>query len=176
MLGHLSYFEYIYILWLGSTLPRHSGAVLIGERRLYQEVGLRWGRVLDSDCRRQSRIWGQMSIQSTTKDVTSHLEEVPANWKTTLTKLRKYYLAFFLRGFEEWIRYSGSCYLRNRGIEKLSKLQQLLRCRLKLQISPKWRRWTYADQRIRLGCVRCMINLALVTVFTSVLAARKREL
>ncbi|MGZ9165620.1 MAG: hypothetical protein ACXW4U_10625 [Anaerolineales bacterium] len=28
-------------------------------------------------------------LQSTTKDVTTYLEEVPADWKTTLTKLRK---------------------------------------------------------------------------------------
>ena len=57
--------------------------------------------VLDSDCRRQFRIWRQMSMQSTAKGVTTYLEEVPADRKTSPTKLRKKYLAL-LKGFEEF--------------------------------------------------------------------------
>ena len=61
-------------------------------------------------------------MQSTNKDVTTYLEEVPADWKTTLTKLRKEHLAI-LKGFEESMRYGGSCYSRNGVVGEISELQ-----------------------------------------------------
>jgi hypothetical protein len=39
-------------------------------------------------------------MQSTTRDLKTYLEKVPADRKTSPTKLRKAYLAF-LKGFEE---------------------------------------------------------------------------
>jgi len=61
-------------------------------------------------------------MQSTAKGVTTYLEEVPADRKTTLTKLRKVYLAL-LKGFEESMRNGGSCYSRNAVVGEISELQ-----------------------------------------------------
>lgn len=55
-------------------------------------------------------------MQSTAKDVTTYLEEVPAERKAALVKLRKQCLAT-LKGFEESMRYGGPCYSRNGVVE-----------------------------------------------------------
>lgn len=51
-------------------------------------------------------------MQSTAKNVTSYLEEVPAERREALEKLRKQCLAA-LKGFEESMQYGNPCYLRN---------------------------------------------------------------
>jgi len=51
-------------------------------------------------------------MQSTAKDVTSYLEEVPAERREALEKLRKQCLAV-LKGFEESMQYGNPCYSRN---------------------------------------------------------------
>jgi len=55
-------------------------------------------------------------MQSTAKDVTSYLEEVPAERKAALVELRRQCLTV-LNGFEESMQYGGPCYSRNGGIE-----------------------------------------------------------
>ncbi len=55
-------------------------------------------------------------MQSTAKDVTSYLEEVPAERKAALVQLRRQCLAV-LKGFEESMQYGGSCYSRNGVVE-----------------------------------------------------------
>jgi uncharacterized protein YdhG (YjbR/CyaY superfamily) len=55
-------------------------------------------------------------MQSAAKDVTTYLEEVPAERKVALVQLRKLCLAA-LEGFEESMRYGGPCYSRNGVVE-----------------------------------------------------------
>jgi uncharacterized protein YdhG (YjbR/CyaY superfamily) len=55
-------------------------------------------------------------MQSTAKDVTSYLEEVPAERKAALVELRRQCLVT-LKGFEESMSYGGPCYSRNGVIE-----------------------------------------------------------
>jgi uncharacterized protein YdhG (YjbR/CyaY superfamily) len=55
-------------------------------------------------------------MQSTAKDVSAYLEEVPAERKAALVKLRKQCLTS-LKGFEESMRYGGPCYSRNGVVE-----------------------------------------------------------
>jgi uncharacterized protein YdhG (YjbR/CyaY superfamily) len=55
-------------------------------------------------------------MQSTAKDVTTYLEEVPAERRATLVQLRKLCLAT-LKGFEESMRYGGPSYSRNGVVE-----------------------------------------------------------
>jgi uncharacterized protein YdhG (YjbR/CyaY superfamily) len=55
-------------------------------------------------------------MQSTAKNVTDYLEEVPAERKAALVELRKQCLAV-LKGFEESMAYGGPCYSRNGVIE-----------------------------------------------------------
>jgi uncharacterized protein YdhG (YjbR/CyaY superfamily) len=55
-------------------------------------------------------------MQSQAKDVTTYLEEVPAERKAALVQLRKQCLAV-LKGFEESMRYGGPCYSRNGVVE-----------------------------------------------------------
>ena len=55
-------------------------------------------------------------MQSTARDVTAYLEEVPAERKAALVQLRKLCLAA-LKGFEESMRYGGPCYSRNGVVE-----------------------------------------------------------
>ena len=55
-------------------------------------------------------------MQSTAKDVTSYLEEVPAERKAALVELRRQCLTV-LNGFEESMQYGGPCYSRNGVIE-----------------------------------------------------------
>lgn len=55
-------------------------------------------------------------MQSTAKDVTAYLEEVPAERKAALVELRRQCLTV-LKGFEESMRYGGPCYSRNGVIE-----------------------------------------------------------
>lgn len=55
-------------------------------------------------------------MQSTAKDVTAYLEEVPAERKAALVQLRRQCLAA-LKGFEESMRYGGPCYSRKGVVE-----------------------------------------------------------
>jgi uncharacterized protein YdhG (YjbR/CyaY superfamily) len=55
-------------------------------------------------------------MQSTARDVTAYLEEVPAERKAALVQMRKLCLAA-LKGFEESMRYGGPCYSRNGVVE-----------------------------------------------------------
>jgi len=55
-------------------------------------------------------------MQSQAKDVTTYLEEVPAERRAALAQLRKQCLAV-LKGFEESMRYGGPCYSRNGVVE-----------------------------------------------------------
>ena len=55
-------------------------------------------------------------MQSTARDVTSYLEEVPAERKAALVELRRQCLAA-LKGFEESMTYGGPCYSRNGVVE-----------------------------------------------------------
>ncbi len=55
-------------------------------------------------------------MQSTAKDVSTYLEEVPAERKAALVELRKQCLAT-LKGFEESMQYGGPCYSRNGVVE-----------------------------------------------------------
>ena len=55
-------------------------------------------------------------MQSTAKDVTSYLEEVPAERRAALTQLREQCLTL-LKGFEESMQYGGPCYSRNGVVE-----------------------------------------------------------
>lgn len=55
-------------------------------------------------------------MQSTAKDVTTYLEEVPAERRAALVQLRKLCLAA-LKGFEESMRYGGPSYSRNGVVE-----------------------------------------------------------
>ncbi len=55
-------------------------------------------------------------MQSTAKDVTAYLEEVPVERKTALEELRRLCLAN-LKGFEESMQYGGPCYSRNGVVE-----------------------------------------------------------
>ncbi len=55
-------------------------------------------------------------MQSQAKDVTTYLEEVPAERKAALAQLRKLCLDS-LKGFEESMRYGGPCYSRNGEVE-----------------------------------------------------------
>ena len=55
-------------------------------------------------------------MQSQAKDVTTYLEEVPAEWRAALAQLRKHCLAA-LKGFEESMRYGRPCYSRNGVVE-----------------------------------------------------------
>jgi uncharacterized protein YdhG (YjbR/CyaY superfamily) len=55
-------------------------------------------------------------MQSTAKDVTTYLEEVPTERKAALMQLRKLCLAA-LKGFEESMTYGGPCYSRNGVVE-----------------------------------------------------------
>lgn len=55
-------------------------------------------------------------MQSTAKDVTTYLEEVPAERKAVLTELRKLCLAT-LTGFEESMTYGMPVYSRNGVVE-----------------------------------------------------------
>ena len=55
-------------------------------------------------------------MQSTAKDVTAYLEEVPAERKAALVELRKLCLAV-LKGFEESMQYGGPCYSCNGVVE-----------------------------------------------------------
>ncbi|MBI5963134.1 MAG: DUF1801 domain-containing protein [Chloroflexi bacterium] len=51
-------------------------------------------------------------MQSTAKDVTAYLEEVPAERRAALAQLRKLCLAT-LKGFDESMQYGGPVYSRN---------------------------------------------------------------
>ncbi len=55
-------------------------------------------------------------MQSTAKDVTAYLAEVPAERRAALVKLRKYCRAALI-GFEESMRYGGPCYSRKGVVE-----------------------------------------------------------
>ena len=55
-------------------------------------------------------------MQSTAKDVTAYLEEVPAERKAALEELRRQCLSA-LKGFEESMQYGGPCYSRNGVVE-----------------------------------------------------------
>ena len=55
-------------------------------------------------------------MQSTAKDVTTYLEEVPEERKEALNKIRSLCLAT-LEGYEEMMAYGGPCYARNGQIE-----------------------------------------------------------
>lgn len=55
-------------------------------------------------------------MQSTAKDVTTYLEEVPSERKAALTQLREQCLTL-LKGFEESMQYGGPCYSRNGVVE-----------------------------------------------------------
>ncbi|MBC7911891.1 MAG: DUF1801 domain-containing protein [Pyrinomonadaceae bacterium] len=55
-------------------------------------------------------------MQSAAKNVTAYLDEVPADRKAALVKLRDLYRTT-LKGFEEAMRYGGPCYLRNGQVE-----------------------------------------------------------
>jgi uncharacterized protein YdhG (YjbR/CyaY superfamily) len=55
-------------------------------------------------------------MQSTAKDVTAYLEEVPAEREAALTKLRDL-CRTSLKGFEESMQYGGPCYSRNGQVE-----------------------------------------------------------
>jgi uncharacterized protein YdhG (YjbR/CyaY superfamily) len=55
-------------------------------------------------------------MQSTAKDVTTYLEEAPAERKAALVELRRLCLAA-LKGFEESMKYGGPCYSRNGVVE-----------------------------------------------------------
>jgi len=55
-------------------------------------------------------------MQSTAKDVSTYLEEVPAERKAALVELRRQCLAT-LKGFEESMQYGGPCYSRNGVVE-----------------------------------------------------------
>lgn len=55
-------------------------------------------------------------MQSQAKDVTTYLEEVPAERREALAKLRELCLKH-LTGFEESMVYSGACYSRNGVVE-----------------------------------------------------------
>ena len=55
-------------------------------------------------------------MQSTAKDVTTYLEEVPAERKAALVELRRQCLAA-LKGFEESMRYGAPSYSRNGVVE-----------------------------------------------------------
>ena len=55
-------------------------------------------------------------MQSTAKDVTTYLDEVPAERKAALEELRRQCLSA-LKGFEESMQYGGPCYSRNGVVE-----------------------------------------------------------
>ncbi len=55
-------------------------------------------------------------MQSTAKNVTDYLNEVPAERKAALTKLRDLCRAS-LKDFEEAMKYGGPCYSRNGVVE-----------------------------------------------------------
>ena len=55
-------------------------------------------------------------MQSTAKTVTDYLDEVPAERKAALTRLRDLCCAL-LTDFEESMRYGGPCYARNGEVE-----------------------------------------------------------
>ena len=55
-------------------------------------------------------------MQSTAKDVTAYLEEVPTERKAALEELRRHCLSA-LNGFEESMQYGGPCYSRNGVVE-----------------------------------------------------------
>jgi hypothetical protein len=55
-------------------------------------------------------------MQSTAKNVTAYLAEVPAERKAALVKLRDL-CCTSLQGFEESMSYGGPCYSRNGKIE-----------------------------------------------------------
>lgn len=55
-------------------------------------------------------------MQSTAKNVTDYLDELPAEKKAALTQLRDLCLAS-LKGFEESMQYGGPCYSRNGEVE-----------------------------------------------------------
>jgi len=55
-------------------------------------------------------------MQSTAKDVSTYLEEVPAERKAALVELRKQCLAT-LKGFEESMTYGNPAYSRNGVVE-----------------------------------------------------------
>ncbi|MCM3904898.1 MAG: DUF1801 domain-containing protein [Pyrinomonadaceae bacterium] len=55
-------------------------------------------------------------MQSTAKTVTVYLDEVPAERKAALAKLRDL-CCTSLKGFEESMRYGGPCYSRNGEVE-----------------------------------------------------------
>jgi uncharacterized protein YdhG (YjbR/CyaY superfamily) len=55
-------------------------------------------------------------MQSTAKNVADYLDEVPAERKAALVKLRDLCCSS-LKGFEESMRYGGPCYSRNGEVE-----------------------------------------------------------
>lgn len=55
-------------------------------------------------------------MQSTAQNVTVYLDEVPAERKAALAKLRDLWRTS-LKGFEESMRYGGPCYSRNGEVE-----------------------------------------------------------
>ena len=55
-------------------------------------------------------------MQSQARDVTTYLEEAPAERKAALVQLRKLCLAS-LKGFKESMRYGAPCYSRNGEVE-----------------------------------------------------------
>lgn len=55
-------------------------------------------------------------MQSTAKNVTDYLDEVPAERRAALTQLRDLCCAS-LTGFEESMQYGGPCYARNGEVE-----------------------------------------------------------
>lgn len=55
-------------------------------------------------------------MQSTAQNVTIYLDEVPADRKAALAKLRDL-CCTSLTGFEESMRYGGPCYSRNGEVE-----------------------------------------------------------
>ena len=55
-------------------------------------------------------------MQSTARNVTDYLDEVPTERKAALTKLRDL-CRTSLKGFEESMKYGGPCYSRNGEVE-----------------------------------------------------------
>jgi uncharacterized protein YdhG (YjbR/CyaY superfamily) len=58
----------------------------------------------------------EATMQSAAKTVMAYLDEVPADRKAALSKLRDLWRSL-LKGFEESMRYGGPCYSRNGEVE-----------------------------------------------------------
>jgi uncharacterized protein YdhG (YjbR/CyaY superfamily) len=58
----------------------------------------------------------EVTMQSTARNVNDYLDEVPAERKTALIRLREMCRAS-LKGFEESMKYGGPCYSHNGEVE-----------------------------------------------------------